>query len=154
MTDDDKWREAEEALAATDYQKGKILIEAERIYGAATDIDELKRAKNNLITAIQNGPRFHPSLVPTPLTDEMIDDAFDDTLRPNAWKTEMVAEVETEYQSASSNERQLSLRRLLMFCSVSVLITSLAFLMHWQIGMIVGLILLAFACWATNVSSE
>lgn len=160
MTDDDKWNESAEALSAVDHQRGKILMEAERGFDAAKDIDELERARSTLIAAIQNGPRYHPSIVPTPLTDEMIDDAFDDTLRPNAWKAEMIAAVEAEQQPrypismAYNMSGQRLLRRRRIPWPVSVLITTVAFLIQWQIGIIVGLVLFAFAGWETCFRPE
>jgi hypothetical protein len=137
MTDDDKWREAAEALVAIDHQKGRVLMEAEKDYEVTKDIGELERAKSTLLAAIQNGPRYHPSVVPTPLTDEIIDDAFDHTLRPNAWKAETIAKVEAENQAkypiniaAHNKEGQRILQRRLISCSASVLITGIAFLIH------------------------
>jgi hypothetical protein len=90
LTNDDRLRDAADGLTAIDHQKARILMEAEREFQAAKDADEFARAKNTLIAAIRNGPRYHPYLVPKPLTDEMIDDAFDDLLTPNAWKAKMI----------------------------------------------------------------
>jgi hypothetical protein len=161
MTDDDKLRDAAEALAAIDHQRAKTLLEAERDFQAAKDRRAVERAKSALIAATQNGPRYHPYLVPTPLTDEMIDDAFDDLLRPNARKARMIEEVEAKHQAklsinsaAYAKHGHPGLRKRLIFSSVSVLLMTNAILIHWRIGVIAALMLLASACFRTTSWSE
>jgi hypothetical protein len=128
-------------------------MEAERDFQAAKDRSAVERAKSALIAAIQNGPRYHPYLVPTALTDEMIHDAFDDLLRPNAWKARMIEEVEAKHRAKLSNNSRAyakpghpGLRKRLIFSSVSVLLITIALLIHWRIGVVVALMLFAFAC--------
>jgi hypothetical protein len=158
---DDGLRDAAEGLASVDHQKAIILMEAQRNFEAAKGSGAIERARSTLIAAIQNGPRYHPYMVPTPLTDEMIDDAFDALLKPNAWKAKMIAEVEAKYRAKHSTDLTTcakqghpGLRKRLIVVSVSVLIAAIAILLHWRIGVIVVLILLAFACWGTNPWSE
>jgi len=153
MTDDDQLSHAAVDLAAVDHQKARLLMEAQRAFEAANDRGAAERAKSALIAAIQNGPRYHPYLVPTPLTDEMTDDAFDDLLRPNAWKPKMIEEVEAKHRAKPSVNSDVyarhghpGLRTRLIFASISVLLITIALLLHWRIGVIVALILLAFAC--------
>jgi hypothetical protein len=71
-------------------------MEAERSYDAATDAHGSQRTLSTLIAAVQNGPRYHPSLAPTPLTDETIDYAFYARLRPNARKAGIIARIEAQ----------------------------------------------------------
>jgi hypothetical protein len=136
-------------------------MEAERDFQAAKDRGAVERAKSALIAAIQNGPRYHPYLVPTPLTGEMIDDSFDDLLRPNAWKARMIEEVEAKHlaklsinSAAYAKHGHPDLRKRLIFSSVSVLLMIIAILIHWRIGVIVALMLFAFACCRTTSWSD
>jgi hypothetical protein len=158
---DDELRDAADVLAAVDHQKAKILMEAERNFQAAQDHGAVERAKNTLVVAIQNGPRYHPYLVPTPLTDEMIDDAFDDLLRPNAWKARMIEEVEAKHRAklsinstAYAKHGYPGLRKRLVFSSISVLLMTIAILIHSRIGVIVALMLFAYAYYRTNSWSD
>jgi hypothetical protein len=158
---DDELRDAADVLAALDHQKAKILMAAERDFQAAQDRGAVERSKSALLAAIKDGPRYHPYMVPTPLTDEMMDDAFDDRLRPNAWKARMIAEVEAEHRAklsinsaAYAKHGDLGLRKRLIFSSASVLLMTIAILIHWRIGVIGALMLLAFACCRTSFWSE
>jgi hypothetical protein len=153
MINDDQLHGRAEGVAAIENQKARVLMEAQRGFEAANDAYEFERAKSALIAAIQNGPRYHPYLVPTPLTDEMVDDAFDHLLRPNAWKAKMIEEVEAKHRarlSANSvaylKHGHAGLEKRVIFPSVSVLLMTVALLLHWRIGVIVALILLALAC--------
>jgi hypothetical protein len=161
MTDEDMRTDTPESLAVVDYLRGKILMEAARNYDAANNSEELERAKCGLIAAIQNGPRYHPWVVPTPLTDEMIDDTFDDSLGPDAWKAKMIAEIEAKHRAKSGSDRTTSakhrhsgLRKRLIVTSVSVLLATVALLLHWRIGVVVSVILLAFVCCRSEFWSE
>jgi hypothetical protein len=154
-------RDAAEAPAAVDHQKAIGLMAAQRDFEAANDRRAAERAKSALIAAIQNGPRYHPYLVPTPLTDEMIDDAFDDLLRPNAWKAKMIKEVEAKHRTklsigstAYAKHGHSRLRKRVIFHSIAVLLITIALLLHWRIGAIVALIFLAFACLRNEFWSE
>jgi hypothetical protein len=157
---DDKLRDATETLAAVDHQKAKILMEAQWGFEAAEDARDFERAKSDLIAAIQNGPRYHPYMVPTPLTDEMTDDAFDDLLRPNAWKARMIEEVEAKHRAKCATNSAVYARqghpalRKRLITSVSVLVMTIALLLRWRIGVIAALILLALACCRTQFWSE
>jgi hypothetical protein len=152
MINDDKLRDAAESLDAVDHHKAKILMEAQRDFQFASDAAAVERAKRTLVVAIKDGPRYHPYMVPTPLTDEMIDDVFDDLLSPNAWKARMIEEVEAEYRAKSvissdayAKHGHSGLRKRLIFSSLSVLLMTVAILLHWRIGVIVVLVLFAFA---------
>jgi hypothetical protein len=161
MIYDDEFNDASESLAAIDDQKAKTLMEAQRNFQAAKDRSAVERAKSALIAAIQNGPRYHPYLVPTTLSDQMVDDGFDDLLRPNAWKARMIEEVEAKHRAklsinsaAYAKHGHPGLRKRLIFTSVSALLLTVAILVHWRIGVIVVLIFLAFACSRTSFWSE
>jgi hypothetical protein len=161
MTNNDQLSHASADMAALDYQKARLLMEAQRDFEAANDHGATERAKSALIAAIQNGPRYHPYLVPTPLTDEMTDDTFDDLLRPNAWKPKMIKEVEAKHReklsinsATHSKHWHTVLQKRLIFSSISLLLMTIALLLHWRIGVIVALILLAFACTRTEFWSK
>jgi hypothetical protein len=161
MTNNNALSDAAVDLAAVDHQKARLLMEAQRDFEAANDRGAAERAKSALIAAIQNGPRYHPYLVPTPLTDEMIDDAFDELLRPNAWKAKMIKEVEAKHRAklstnstAYAKHGHSCLRNRVIFSSISVLLMTIALLLHWRIGVIVALIFLAVTCLRNEFWSE
>jgi hypothetical protein len=65
----------------------------------------------------------------------------------------MIKEVEAKHReklstnpAAYTKHDYPGLRKRLIFCSIPVLFMTVALLLHWRIGVIVAVILIAFAC--------
>jgi hypothetical protein len=156
---DNEWAKRATALAESELLKGKTLVGARHAYDAAKSFDELERTKSVLIVAIQNGPRYRPAMVTTRFN---VDAVLNDPPKiPDAWKAEMIAEVEAEHAAkypvrmvVYEKRMEFVKRRRRTTGSICVMIIAIAFLIGWRVGLVVGLVLFALGCWVTKFWTE